>query len=385
MAPVHDENRRISPLVACKDLVPSPTEEEHNESEEEPLPPHACAARRRADALTARERGPRARQVDRPAHRRAAICRAADARVAGVRRYGRRAWHHDRARAVREESPPFPLPPSVPACARRFLVAARNRDLTMTTTILQIITPGRVSVAPRKLRSSDARPLLSLASRRHRANADPPTTRRYAADFGPLPETRVHSAQSVGKANVHLIFGRLVAAGLVDLSHPVGRYLPQIGSGCVAAAAAFFWARRRPSRSPGVPERASRDPHGSACAGLLSQSGLRAPPRLGHYFDRIREGGARSERDHPSRRLSIRASDRDLASRPSSRRLGGSRGASTSARAAQATATHLCRACSTWTSISTRSPKATTTGRWRMLPLSLSPFLPFSLSPSLPS
>ena len=31
------------------------------------------------------------------------------------------------------------------------------------------------------------------------------------------------------------IFGRLLAAGLVDLSHTVGRYIPDIGSGYASA------------------------------------------------------------------------------------------------------------------------------------------------------
>ena len=51
---------------------------------------------------------------------------------------------------------------------------------------------------------------------------------RYASDFEPA---QVHSMQSCTKTSINLIFGRLLAAGLVDLSHPVSYYLPAIGSG----------------------------------------------------------------------------------------------------------------------------------------------------------
>ena len=51
---------------------------------------------------------------------------------------------------------------------------------------------------------------------------------RYAPDFGPdIP----HSIQSISKTTLNLIFGRLVAEGLVDLEAKVEQYLPEIGSG----------------------------------------------------------------------------------------------------------------------------------------------------------
>ena len=50
----------------------------------------------------------------------------------------------------------------------------------------------------------------------------------YAPDFGPdIP----HSMQSITKTNLNLIYGRLVAQGLVDLDKPVERYIPEVGSG----------------------------------------------------------------------------------------------------------------------------------------------------------
>eukprot|EP01050_Picozoa_sp_SAG11_P028680 SAG11_NODE_7765_length_1099_cov_1.164000_1_plen_225_part_01 len=55
---------------------------------------------------------------------------------------------------------------------------------------------------------------------------------KYADDFGP---DRVHSIQSITKTNINLIFGRLLAAGLVDLTQTVATYLPTIGSGYASA------------------------------------------------------------------------------------------------------------------------------------------------------
>ncbi|MBT5435377.1 MAG: serine hydrolase, partial [Rhodospirillaceae bacterium] len=50
----------------------------------------------------------------------------------------------------------------------------------------------------------------------------------YADDFGPdMP----HSIQSITKTNLNLIYGRLLADGLVDLEKPVEFYIPEIGSG----------------------------------------------------------------------------------------------------------------------------------------------------------
>ncbi|MEM7121347.1 MAG: serine hydrolase [Pseudomonadota bacterium] len=50
----------------------------------------------------------------------------------------------------------------------------------------------------------------------------------YAPDFGPdMP----HSIQSISKTTLNLIFGRLVAEGLVELEAKVEHYLPEIGSG----------------------------------------------------------------------------------------------------------------------------------------------------------
>ncbi len=55
---------------------------------------------------------------------------------------------------------------------------------------------------------------------------------RYAPDFGP---EKMHSIQSISKLLVHLIFGQLYEAGLVDLDAPVSRYLPEVASGYAQA------------------------------------------------------------------------------------------------------------------------------------------------------
>ncbi|MCE8553878.1 beta-lactamase family protein [Ruegeria pomeroyi] len=49
-----------------------------------------------------------------------------------------------------------------------------------------------------------------------------------ADDFSPAAP---HSIQSVTKLHIHLIFGHLLAKGLVSLDAPVSEYLPEIGSG----------------------------------------------------------------------------------------------------------------------------------------------------------
>ncbi|SHI58268.1 CubicO group peptidase, beta-lactamase class C family [Shimia gijangensis] len=51
---------------------------------------------------------------------------------------------------------------------------------------------------------------------------------RCASDFSVL---QPHSIQSVTKLHIHLIVGRLVAQGLLDLEQPVSHYLPEIGAG----------------------------------------------------------------------------------------------------------------------------------------------------------
>jgi len=56
---------------------------------------------------------------------------------------------------------------------------------------------------------------------------------RYAPDFAP---DQPHSIQSITKTLVHLIIGRLVEHGVLDLSRPVADYLPQIGSGYATAS-----------------------------------------------------------------------------------------------------------------------------------------------------
>ena len=56
---------------------------------------------------------------------------------------------------------------------------------------------------------------------------------RYAADFGP---TRPHAIMSISKTMMHLIYGQLVDAGLVDLNATVKTYLPEIGSGYAGAS-----------------------------------------------------------------------------------------------------------------------------------------------------
>ena len=50
----------------------------------------------------------------------------------------------------------------------------------------------------------------------------------YAPDFGP---DTPHSMQSITKTNLNLVYGRLVARGLVDLEAPIERYVPEVGSG----------------------------------------------------------------------------------------------------------------------------------------------------------
>jgi CubicO group peptidase (beta-lactamase class C family) len=55
---------------------------------------------------------------------------------------------------------------------------------------------------------------------------------RYAADFGP---ERIHSVQSITKTTVHLIAGRLIEQGLLDLSKAISDYIPEIGSGYAQA------------------------------------------------------------------------------------------------------------------------------------------------------
>jgi CubicO group peptidase (beta-lactamase class C family) len=54
----------------------------------------------------------------------------------------------------------------------------------------------------------------------------------YAPDFGP---GQPHSIQSITKTTMNLVYGRLVERGQVDLSRPVGHYLPDIGSGYAPA------------------------------------------------------------------------------------------------------------------------------------------------------
>ncbi len=51
---------------------------------------------------------------------------------------------------------------------------------------------------------------------------------RSAEDFSP---NRPHSIQSVTKMHMHLIIGRLIAGGRIDLEKRVRDYLPEIGSG----------------------------------------------------------------------------------------------------------------------------------------------------------
>ncbi len=55
---------------------------------------------------------------------------------------------------------------------------------------------------------------------------------RYASDFG---ADRPHSIQSITKTTMNLLIGQLVEQGLVDLSHEVRHYLPEIGSGYARA------------------------------------------------------------------------------------------------------------------------------------------------------
>ena len=55
---------------------------------------------------------------------------------------------------------------------------------------------------------------------------------RYAADFTPSDP---HSIQSITKTSVHLMAGRLVDEGRLDLDEPIVRRLPQIGAGYARA------------------------------------------------------------------------------------------------------------------------------------------------------
>jgi len=55
---------------------------------------------------------------------------------------------------------------------------------------------------------------------------------QYAADFH---RDHPHSIQSITKTLMHLVIGRLVEGGVVDLSRTVAHYIPEIGSGYAAA------------------------------------------------------------------------------------------------------------------------------------------------------
>ncbi len=55
---------------------------------------------------------------------------------------------------------------------------------------------------------------------------------RYAPDFGP---ERPHAIMSISKTMMHLIYGQLTDAGLVDPNAAVETYLPEIGSGYARA------------------------------------------------------------------------------------------------------------------------------------------------------
>ena len=55
---------------------------------------------------------------------------------------------------------------------------------------------------------------------------------RYAPDFG---AERPHAIMSISKTMMHLIYGQLVDAGLVDPSATVETHLPEIGSGYARA------------------------------------------------------------------------------------------------------------------------------------------------------
>ncbi len=56
---------------------------------------------------------------------------------------------------------------------------------------------------------------------------------QYAPDFGPH---QAHTIMSITKTMTHLIFGRCVEDGLIDLNAKVRDYLPEIGSGYADAA-----------------------------------------------------------------------------------------------------------------------------------------------------
>ena len=56
---------------------------------------------------------------------------------------------------------------------------------------------------------------------------------QYAPDFGPH---QAHTIMSITKTMTHLIFGRSVEDGLIDLNAKVRDYLPEIGSGYADAA-----------------------------------------------------------------------------------------------------------------------------------------------------
>jgi len=54
----------------------------------------------------------------------------------------------------------------------------------------------------------------------------------YAPDFGP---DQPHSIQSISKTTMHLVCGKLVEDGLIDLQQTVAHYLPEVGSGYAGA------------------------------------------------------------------------------------------------------------------------------------------------------
>ena len=56
---------------------------------------------------------------------------------------------------------------------------------------------------------------------------------QYAADFGP---DRIHSLQSISKTGAHLMVGRLVEAGALDLTQPITTYVPEVRAGYAGAS-----------------------------------------------------------------------------------------------------------------------------------------------------
>lgn len=102
-----------------------------------------------------------------------------------------------------------------------------RRALTVRSRDVLVLEPALVAPksVPASLESLLAHPAFSAFVC---AQGNHLLIERTAADFD---SGRPHSIQSVTKIHIHLIVGRLLAQGLLDLEKPVKDYLPGMGSG----------------------------------------------------------------------------------------------------------------------------------------------------------